>query len=152
MKPFEDEKMNLVGYFFDGEEVSIDEMDETILERLYDTHSLFLFIYDNEIYYLTYQLNLTGFGEFMVRNHVPNEDDYPVCSYDIGDYYDDVVDLLKGEKNVLEEIVDCIIDRYGSTINKYSQVIDNLKTFRSIYGNKLNWDSFIDTIGDCPDF
>ena len=144
--------MNLVGYFFDGEEASIDEMDDTILERLYNSHSLFLFIYDNEIYYLTYQSNLTGFGSFLVRNHIPDEEDYPVCSFEIEDYYDDVVDLLKGEKNVLKEIAGYIIDCYGSMINKYSQVIDNLKTFRSIYGNKLNWDSFIDTIGDCPDF
>lgn len=151
MKSMENGNKSLVGYLFDGEKTSVEVFDATTLEKLYLTNNMFMFLYDKNIYYLAFQVKLMGFGNFLLRIHVPNEGDYPACAFYISDYYDDVVDLLKGKTNVLKAIADCIIDRYGSTDNIYTQSIDNIKTIDAIYDNRGDMVSFMKSIRDSHD-
>ena len=129
---------HLAGFIIDDGDARLVIFDASTLAELYNTQKIFLFLHDEDVMLLTYQKGLLGFGSFLVRTHVYEEGDYPINEYLIENYYGNVVEILNGEVNVLQELAKDIEDDYGMEAGNDFRWLDDLKNIVGRYKTENN--------------
>lgn len=145
-KSMENENKSMIGYLMTDEEVSLEIFNEDILKKIYDTHNIFMFLNDDNIYFITYTPGLMSLGAFAINACVPKGGEYPVNNFEIGDYFLELVDLLVGGVNILQCIVHDIVSEFGTTTNIYSQAVDNLRTLGDMFDDAKDMKTIINKL------